>query len=216
MKMIMGGNSSLGQYIRFPSDSETIYVIDASLADVNDHPKSWLADDFMKVDQILSIQSSKVGDLESTEWAVTRKGVADEFALAAPLSGSANQTTVGAMKEALSYLRFNDVVSNKAAEGLGIATEARRVTLTTAQDFKYVIDFTPKVVKDSELVLMSFSVQATLTGDNDTEALKKKLAFEKSLEGKTFEVSKYSVETLLKDRSEVIEEKSNEVINLSE
>ncbi len=204
MSALMGGaGASLGQYVRFPEDVDNIYVIDESLTEVKAHPKVWLSDEFLKVENIVSIQSSKVAELETVDWAISREDANGEFALSAPLQGEVNDTTVKPMKQALGYLRFNDVISTEAAEGLSSSENTKRVTLRTEQGFVYTIDFTPKDLKDSDKVLMKFALEASL-GEDASDQLKKKLAFEQSLAGKIFEVSKYSVEVLLKSRSEVV------------
>lgn len=143
-------------------------------------------------------------------------------------------TATAALKSLFSYARFDDVVPADKVDGMAKADEKRTVKIETFEGFVYTITLTPakpEAPKEGDdapppedSLLMTVEVAATIPAERKKEeketeddakakdmafterkaALEKQLAAEKALAGRVFKVTKYTVDSLLKERADLI------------
>ncbi len=219
-----GGGGASGRFIRLSDDPESVYVINDAMTEAQSNPAEWLVSDFIKIANITSISLSPAGKLDEVAWSVTRPNSTGTFTLDGDVQAGKeiDATALSALNNVFGYANFEDVVSAKAAEGLMNTSQTQRALITTADGFRYQLDITPKGAAGTKNYLMTVSVSADIVKERtkpegedsdiakqaDADYAKKvkvgeeKLAFEKSLEGRIFEVTEFTVQPLMKKREE--------------
>ncbi|MEK7949095.1 DUF4340 domain-containing protein [Luteolibacter soli] len=234
--MMGGGGGSTGRFLRNHADQSGVYKVSEMFSALSPEPKSWLNDEFVKVEKIKSVSVSDKGQPDKINWKVTRADENADFTIDSPKPGESVDSTAGnGLKSLFSYARFEDVMpADKAGEA---SKPAEKITakIETFEGFTYTITLEPaEAEKPKEPAqpdapapeanyLMTVNVEATLPterkkeekeseedaktkdkafADRKTE-LEKRLAAEKAMAGKVFKVTKYTVDPLLKLRSEV-------------
>ena len=219
----MGGAMSVGRYIRNHADESGFYAISEMFPSVSAEATRWLSDDFISPEKIKSITLSQKGKDEPA-WKLTRDTEEAEFKLEGAAGSEVLDTAATSpLKSLFSYARFEDVVpADKIAERA--ATEGKRTAvIETFEGFTYTLTLTPeKGAGDKQL--MTVSVTAELPKERKKEegekpedaktkdkafttrlkSLTEKLDKEKALAGRTFEVSKTTVDPLLKERDQLV------------
>jgi hypothetical protein len=219
----MGGAMSVGRYIRNHADESGFYAVSEMFPSVSAEPQRWLEDDFIGPDKVKSISITHKGK-EDIAWRLVRETEEAEYKLEGAAGSEVLDTSVTApLKSVLSYARFDDVVpADKVAEKADTANR-QTVVLETVEGFRYTIGITP--VKDStDKVLMTVAVTGEIAKerkkeDGETPEIAKtkdeafttrvkdlndKLAKEQKLAGRTFELAKTTVDSLLKERDQLI------------
>jgi hypothetical protein len=226
----MGGGGAVGRYIRNHADESGFYAVSEMFPSVSDDATRWLADDFFSPEKIKSITLSQKGKDEPA-WKLTREAEDAEFKLeGAAGDETLNTTNASPLKSLFSYARFTDVIpAAKAAERADTANR-RAAVIETFEGFTYKLTLTPAKPADGAATpaadeqLLTVSVTAELPKERKKEAdekpedaktrdeafatrlktLTEKLEKEKALAGRTFLVSKSTVEALLKERADLV------------
>ncbi len=219
----MGGAMSVGRYIRNHADESGFYAISEMFPAVSAEATRWLSDDFISPEKIKSI-SLTVKDSEETAWKLTRETEEAEFKLEGAAGSEVLDTTATSpLKNLFSYARFEDVVPADQLAGRAATDGKRTAVIETFEGFTYTLGITPAQGADDKQ-LMTVSVTADLPEERKKEdnekpedakakdeafttrlkSLTEKLDKEKALAGRTFEVSKSTVEPLLKERDQLI------------
>ncbi|HEY1121386.1 MAG TPA: DUF4340 domain-containing protein [Haloferula sp.] len=231
-----GGGGSTGRFIRNHTDESGVYKVSEMFSALSPEPKSWLNDEFVKIEKIKSISVSDAGQADKINWKVTRDDENGEFKIDSPKPGENLESTVAtSLKTLFSFARFEDVVSADDAAKNAKPAEKRTAKIETFEGFVYTITVepteaekpkepaTPDAPAPEENYLMTVNVEATLPTERKKEEkesaedakakdtafanrkaeLEKRLAAEKAMAGKVFKVTRYTVEALLKLRSEV-------------
>ena len=219
----MGGAMSVGRYIRNHADESGFYAISEMFPSVSAEATRWLSDDFISPEKIKSITLSQK-DKDEAAWKLTRDTEEAEFKLDGAAGSEVLDTdATSPFKSLFSYARFEDVVpADKIAERA--ATEGKRTAvIETFEGFTYNITLTPEKGADDKQ-LMTVSVTADLPKERKKEegekpedaktkdeafttrlkSLTEKLDKEQALAGRTFEVSKSTVDPLLKERDQLV------------
>jgi hypothetical protein len=215
-------SGSAGQrLVRTPQDGETIWQVSNTFFDLEAKPENWVDKSFIDVQKIKTIivTAPKADD----SWSIKREKDTDtDFVLAdAKPSESLDNSKITA-SSLLSTPSFNDVnTKDKAAELLKDAVKAKIVTF---DGFSYDVQVAKQSKDGSDKFYMSVSVTADLpkgrtpVKDEKEEDKKKadeafsadkktkedKLAKEQKYAGWVYEVSEYTVNNLLKKRSEIV------------
>lgn len=222
MTAMMGGGGVSGRFVRLNADPDSVYVINDAMNEAKSQPKDWLIPDFINVQNITSVSLSKPGKLAEEDWLVTRPDSNSDFTLdgVLPEGRELDTASVNALKSILSFAKFEDVVSEKAAEGLVDKTKTQRAIITTADGFSYTLDITPKEAQGTRNYLMTVNVLGEFSKERnkpegedpdiakqaDEDYAKKlkenndKLQLEQSLNGRVFEVTAYTVQAFMKKR----------------
>ncbi len=219
----MGGTSSVGRYVRNHADESGFYAVSEMFPSVSDEAKRWLDSGFINPEKIKSISLSQDGKTDPA-WKLTRDDEQAEFKLEGATGTEVLDTTVTApLKTLFSYASFEDVVPAATVAERSDTAGKRTATIETMEGFTYTVNITP-TKPASESYLVTVDVTATLPTERKKEegekpedaktkdtaftdrlkALNEKLAKEKAFAGVTFEVTKSTVEPLLKERDALI------------
>ncbi len=228
----LGGGGAVGRYIRNHADDSGFYAVSEMFPSVADEPSRWLAEGFLNLEKIQSISMSAVNS-DQVDWKIIRDTEEAQFKAvdAAPDEVFDNNTN-SALAQLFSYASFNDVVPAADVAGRANADQKRVAKIETFEGFKYELTITPakpKAAEGSEApasddYFMTVNLTAELPkerkkvdGESEADAktkdeafakrlqsLTEKLAKDKALEGRTFLVSKSTVDALLRERSQII------------
>lgn len=216
---MMGGTNQ--RFVRVPDDGESICVVNNTYFDLEAKPENWLDKAFIDVQKIkeITVTAPKAED----SWNVKRPDEnAADFVLADAKSGESLDSTKLPASSILSAPTFNDVnAKDKAAE---LLKDASKVKITTFDGFTYDVQVAKQSKDGSDKYYLSVAVAAELpkerapVKDEKPEDKKKKdeefatakkskeekLAKEQKFAGWVYEVSEYTINNLLKKRSEIV------------
>lgn len=224
------GAMPVGRYIRNHADESGFYAVNEMFFSVSADITRWLAEEFIAPDKIKSVSLSQKGS-NTVAWKLERDAENAEFKLADIKPDEAlNNENVTPMKNLFSYARFEDVVISTDAVERADAAGKRNAIIETFDGFTYKLTITPpkpatgSTTSAPDKLLMTVAVSANLPtqrskaeGEKPEEAkakdeefaariktLNEKLAKEQSLAGRTFEVSKNTLDALLKERETLV------------
>ncbi len=213
-----------GRYVKVGSDSKDVDLISDALANVEPKPDQWLNKDFFKVEKIRSVAVTFPAATNS--WKISRETETGEWKLAdaKPTEQLDNSKATGA-GNSLSSPSFNDV-SLARPEELGL-DKPTTVTLDTFDNFTYTLKVGQKTNDNLPLivaVVADLPKERTPGKDEKPEdkdkldkefkekqkKLEEKLSQEKGFEKWTYLVSNWTLDSLLKDRAQLLIEKKEE------
>ena len=214
-----GGSNE--RMIRIPDDGDTIWVVGNTFSDLETKPDSWIEKAFFDVQKLKSVEVTAAKPEDS--WKASRENAdATEFTLEGAKPGEKLDNGKINLTSLLSAPTFNDVLTkDKAAETMKGAVKARLVTF---EGFTYDVQSVKQKVADADKYFVTVAVSADIAKerapvkDEKAEDKKKnddafaeekkkkeeKLANEKKLAGWVYEVTEYTVSSLLKYRAEVL------------
>ena len=213
-----------GRYVKVGSDAKDVILISDALANVDTKPDQWLNKDFFKVEKIRSVAVNF--PVATNSWKISRETETGEWKLAdAKPTEQLDNSKASGVGNALSAPSFNDVSMAKPEE-LGL-DKPTTVTLDTFDNFTYTLKVGQKTNDNLPLVV---SVAADLPKERtpgkdekpedkdklDKEfkekqkKLEEKLSQEKPFEKWTYLVSNWTLDQLLKERSQLMVEKKEE------
>jgi len=220
--MGMPGGMANGRYVMVDNKLDTIALVSDTLSDVQPDPASWISKDFLKIEKLKSI-SVTATNAESS-WTLTRPSETGTWALEEPREGETlDSSKVSSANYLLSSAYFNDVQPGGEDHPL---TDPREAVLKTFDDFAYTLKLAK--LPDAEDYALQISVTAELPAsrtpaeedkeeDKETldkefkdrmDALKAKLEKERKFGDWTYVLSKWSVDFLLKNRSDLLAAKT--------
>lgn len=214
-----GGSNE--RMIRIPDDGDTIWVVGNTFSDLETKPDSWIEKAFFDVQKLKSVEVTAAKPEDS--WKASRENAdATEFTLEGAKPGEKLDNGKINLTSLLSAPTFNDVLTkDKAAETMKGAVKARLVTF---EGFTYDVQSVKQKVAEADKYFVTVAVSADIAKerapvkDEKAEDKKKnddafaeekkkkeeKLANEKKLAGWVYEVTEYTVSSLLKSRAEVL------------
>ena len=230
----MGGGAT-GRFVRNHADESGFYAVSEVFASASPDPKTWLSEDFIKIEKIQTISLSKPG-ADDNEWALTRDEENGDFKFTDAFPGvQIEPATVTPLKSLFSFARFDDVVPTSEVEKRATPDKLQKVEITTFEGLAYKITLQPakpattegkseESTAAAETYLMTVEVSGDLPKERKkpaeekkeeaaaadkafaerTKALVETLAKTKALSVRTFEVSKFTVDSLLKSRIDLI------------
>ena len=228
MAALMGGGSTAsGRYLRLPEDEGTVYITSEPLRDLSTAPTDWLSPDFIQVHAPVTVSLSQPGQPETLAWEAGRIDEDDTVKLEGeiPAGMEQNTTALSALSTVLARASFEDVVSPEAAQGLIDPTQVQRAILFNLHGFTYTIDIYPKAAPGTENSLITIKVDAEFdptrpaidaSSPETIEAADKawaitlkqrqdQLAREQALTGHYYEVTSYTLQNLLKARTDFLQ-----------
>lgn len=214
-----------GRYVKVGNDSGNVSLISEALANIEPKPDQWLNKDFFKVEKVRSIAVTYPAATNS--WKVTRETETGEWKLSDAKPGEQlDSGKTSALNNPLSSPGFNDVATTAKPEELGL-DKPTLVSLETFDNFTYNVKVGEKT-NDNVPITMTVAAQPakerTPGKDEKPEdkdkldkefkekqkKLEEKLAQEKSYENWVYLVSSWSVDPVLKERSQLMAEKKEE------
>ena len=214
-----------GRFVKLGGDSAKVSLISDALANIEPRPDQWLNKDFFKVEKLRSIAVSFPAATNS--WKLTRETETGEWKLADAKPGEQlDSSKASGVANPLGSPSFADVATSTKPEETGL-DKPTVVTADTFDGFTYTVKVGQKTNDDYPLAM---SVAAQLAKERtpgkdekpedkvklDKEfkdaqkKLEEKLAQEKSYEKWVYLVSTWTVEPLLKERSQLLVEKKEE------
>jgi hypothetical protein len=214
-----------GRWVKV-SGAKDVALISDPLANVEPKPENWLNKDFFKVERVRSIAVNFPNATNS--WKLTRETESAEWKLSnIKTNEQVDSGKVSGLSSALASPTFNDVLAaNTPPETTGL-DKPTVVTLETFDNLTYTV----KIGKKSEdnyflTVNGSANLPKERTPGKDEKPddkakldkefqdkqkqLEEKLNQEKQFENRVYLVSSWTVEPLLKERSQLLAEKKEE------
>lgn len=221
-----GGDFPVGRWVRDTASKDTVIVTSEQFADAEPKPENWLDKDFLKVEKLKSIAVTYATNA-AVGWKATRETEGAEWKLADVKAGENVDTNkLSALGSPLSSPSFSDVVANPQADKLGLDKPATLV-LETFDGFTY----TAKAGTASgdnypfQIAVAANFPKARTPGKDekpeDKEKLDKefaegqkklgeKFAADQKFAKWTFLVTKYTLDSVLKSRTDLMVEKKDE------
>jgi hypothetical protein len=212
-----------GRYVRVGSDSGNVAVISEPFANIEPKADQWLNKDFFKVEKVRTVAVTYTNATNSFK--VTRDTETAEWKLDGAKPGEQLDSTKLSSLSSCSP-SFSDVVTDQKPEQLGL-DKPTVVTLDTFDKFTYTLKVGQKTNDNYPLAM---SVVAELPKERtpgkdekpaDKEKLDKefkdqqkkleeRLAAEKNYEKWIYLVSTWTLEPVLRERSQLLQEKKEE------
>lgn len=220
---MMGGPGEQ-RVVRTLKDENTVWTIGDSLYEFQTDAGEWLDKAFLDVRALKSVQVTAPQAADS--WTVSRADAQSDFSLADAREGEKlDAAKASGIMTVLANATFTDVLSKDKATP-ELMKDAVTATLTTFEDFTYQVKVLQKAGEGGgePKYYVSVTVAADIPKERKADpkekeeekaklneefnlnkkALEEKLAAEKALEGWVYDVTSYSVNVLLKKRSELL------------
>lgn len=219
-QMKMFGGSTGNRFIRIQGE-DTIWEINDQLPDLVTKPDAWLAKGFFDVQKLKSVEITAAKPADS--WKASRADDQGDFTLEGAGPGESIDGGKVSLATLLSSPTFNDVLSkDKAAATMKDAVKAKLVTF---EGFTYNIQAVKQAGQgDGDKYYLTMSVSADFPKERaavkdekpedkkkndeafaeEKKKLEEKLANEKRFEGWVYEITEYTVSSLLKKRAEIL------------
>jgi hypothetical protein len=201
-------------------NSENVSLISETFANIDPKPEQWLNKDFFKIEKPRSI--AVTFPTATNSWKLTRETETAEWKLADPKPGEQLDTSkASGVSNPFSSANFVDVMTNSPSD------LDKSIVVDTFDNFSYTIKVGSKT-NDNYVLAMSVSAdlprERTPAKDEKPEdkdkldkefkekqkKLEEKLTQEKAFEKWTYLVSGWTVDSLLKERSQLLAEKKEE------
>jgi hypothetical protein len=213
-----------GRYVKL-GDSAEVAVISDSLDNIEPKPAQWLDKDFVHVEKARSVEV--VFPSATNSWKLTRETESGEWKLADAKPGEElDSSKIASVSSPLSSPGFTDILLSPKPEQTGLDKPAV-VTIGTFDEFTYVVKIGQKTNDDFPLTV---AVTAQIANERPAgkdekpenkakldkefserrQKLEDKLKQEQNLEKWTYLVASWTIDPLLKERSQFLTEKKEE------
>ena len=219
-----GGNFPDRRFIMLNGNRETIAVVNQTFSNATPTPSDWLNKDFFKIENPNSIAVTYGGTESTNSWRIAKEDVngTEEWVLAGAKKGEKLDTTA-APTSPFSSPSFNDIADKQQAASLD--ANATKIEIGTTDNFQYTITVSQKNIDGDYAIRLdingSFPEKRTPTADEKPEdkdeldktwaeaqtKLKSKLETQKKFTKWIYLVEGYTVDSILKKRSELLSEK---------
>ncbi|MFN0068244.1 MAG: DUF4340 domain-containing protein [Limisphaerales bacterium] len=215
------GGFPVGRWLALPDNKENVFVTSESFSEVEPKPENWLNKDFFKVEKLVGIQL--VSTNADASWSLLRTNDAAEWTLADARSGEQlDNAKVSGLNWAFSSPSFTDVHAKDDAAVKDAFAAPTVLQLATADGFRYELKVGAQPDADSYWLAVAAAAelpaQRAAPADEAPEAkeaaekawkeaqdkLKAKLKQEQALAGWVFKSPKWTVDSVLKDRSALL------------
>jgi len=223
-----GGEFPVARYVLVPENPPKVWLVNETFSSIDTKPEQWLNKDFFKVEKVKSV-SVTYPEKPTNSWSVFRETETGDWKMTDAKEGeNFDHSKASGLNYALSSPSFNDIASPELKPeqtGLAQPTVAK---LETFEGFVYTVNIGAKTNDDNSFlnvkVAGNFTKERTPGKDEKpedkaklekeftekTDKLKEKLKNEEKLEKWTYLVSKWTVDSLLKERKDFMAEKKEE------
>jgi hypothetical protein len=222
-----GGEFPVGRYVLVPENPPKVWLVNETFASIETKPEQWLSKDFFKVEKPKSVSVNYPA--ETNSWSLSRETENGEWKMADLKAGENFEASkASSLNYALSSPSFNDVANpNASPEQTGLA-KATVAKIQTFDGFTYTINVGSKTNDDNYILKVAvqgqFAKERAPGKDEKPEdkqkldkefkdkidKLQEKLKNEQKFEKWTYLVSKWTIDSVLKDRKDFFAEKKEE------
>lgn len=220
-----GGGMPNGRYVQTGTGADNIAVVNDPLSSAKTDGSEWIAKEFIKVEQPISVVVA--GSSPTNSFSLTRTNEFADWTLAdAKADEQLDKNKLWSFNSLLSSPSFNDLVLNPDLAKLGLQ-QPTKATIKTAGGFTYEVKLGQP---DGDNYPLQVSVSAELKKEREAGKDEKpedkakldkefadklaqqqeKLKAEQAFGKWTYTVSKWTVDALLKGRSELLAEKKDD------
>ena len=214
-----------GRYVLSLPAGDRVAIVSDALNNLDPKASAWLNKDFFKIEKAKSI--TIVSTVSSNSWSISRSTETNDWILAdAKPTEKLDASKVSGSANALSMPSFTDVVAGGSKSNLGL-DKATKVSITTFEGFAYELQIGKAVDENYPLtVTVAGSFTQTRTPGKDEKPedkekldkefkeslakLEERLKAEKKVNGWTYLISKWTLDPLLRDRSQLLVEEKKE------
>lgn len=216
----MGGSWPIGRYVMVDNKIETVALVNEPLANAEPKPDQWLEKEWFKVEQPISVTVSHPDATNS--FSLTRTNEFSEWTLVgAKPEEKVDTAKTGVFSSLLSSPSFDDVIVDPQAGILGL-DKPLEAKIRTANGWTYTVKvgkaqegdrYPVQVTTEAQLLTQRTPAKDEKKEDTEkfskefAERLKKqqdKLAGEQARGRWTYLVSKWTIDSILKKRSELM------------
>ena len=219
-QMKMFGGPTGNRFVRIAGE-DTLWEIGEQLPDLVTKPDAWLAKAFIDVQKLKSVEVTAAKPEDA--WKATRTEETADFTLDGAKPGEKIDAGKVTLATLLATATFNDVQGKDQAAKL--MKDAVKVKLVTFEGFTYNLQAVKQAGQGGgDKYFLTVNVSADLPKERapvkdekaedkkkndeafaaDKKRLEEKLANEKKSEGWVYEVTEYTVSSLLKKRAEIL------------
>jgi hypothetical protein len=215
-----------GRYVQSAANQKVVMLISDPLNSIEPKPADWLNKDFFKVERPKFISVSR--QVASNSWAITRETESGEWTLVGAVGEEKlDSARASGVSNPFASPSFNDIARNGADDTQLGLDKPVIIQIETFDDFSYTIKLGAKKDDQYPMVMTinsNYPKERTPSKDEKPEdktkadkawadrrkQLESQLANTKRYENWVFMVPAWTVDTLLKDRKELLVEKKDE------
>ena len=212
-----GGEYPVGRYILVPENPPKVWLVSETFTSVEPQPQQWINKDWFKVEKIKSVAVTSPNPAHT--WTITRESEGGDWQMAS-LSGdeSFDKAKASSLNYLLSSPSFNDVAGLDAE--IAATNQLVQAKILTFDGFTYDVRVAGQT--NDESLLLSVDVSGDFTKERSAPAdekpeekeqrdqefkekldkLQEKLKNEQKFNPWTYQVSKWTVDALLKPRTD--------------
>jgi hypothetical protein len=216
-----------GRFVTLANDPHNVLLIASPLASVTGRPGQWLSKEFFKVERPQSISVSYPA-AETNSWKLARETEVAPWTLADPKPEETLDTNkLYGVTAPFGSPAFNDVLPASAKPEDNGLDKPTVVTVHTFDDFNYTVKVGKKSGEDYAITLAvagpapkervapadekpEDKEKAEKAWKDQQKQLEDKLKQAKNFENRTYLVSPFTVDSLLKERKDLLTEKKEE------
>jgi hypothetical protein len=223
-----GGGWPDGRYVMVGKDLQSVALVNETFSTAEAKPEDWLQKDpWFKIENLKSISVTTTN--ATNHWKLARESATNEWQLAELKPGEKMDSgKISSVTSAFSFPSFNDVVTNAAPEVTGLDKPAVVAKIENLDGFTYDLKVGGKSGDDNYYfqVAASAQIQAERAPGKDEKPedkskldkefsekkskLEDKLKIEKAWAKWTYVVSKWTIDPILKERKDLLEEQKEE------
>lgn len=204
-----GGSWPDGRYVMVGAGAKTVAVISDPLDSAQPQPEQWLNKDFLSIDRPRTIAAQFTEATNS--WKLTRPSETNDWQLAdAGAKEKLDSSKITSITTPFSSVSFNDVAPLAGYTNSNSANDNPVLTMETFDGLIYVAKIGDK---QDDNYPVTFSIA---TNSVATSAAADKLAKAKPYEKWVYYLPSYSLDDLLKPRSQLLAQETNTVSTPSE
>ena len=210
------------RFVMIDNKRSEIVVVDQTFSNASPSPSDWLNKDFLKVDKPNSIEVIYPGDESTNSWKITKSSDVAEWELFGNVPEGKVLDTGSTPTSPLSSPSFNDLATE--AEKSQLDKNATQIKIGTFDGLNYHVKIGQTASGNDRIIQVKTTAtfpKSRISGENEKaedkanldkewkekqEELKEKLQKEAAFNKNVYRVSSYTVESILKKKSELLKD----------
>ena len=210
------------RFVMIDNKRSEIVVVDQTFSNASPSPSDWLNKDFLKVDKPNSIEVIYPGDESTNSWKITKSSDVAEWELFGNVPEGKVLDTGSTPTSPLSSPSFNDLATE--AEKSQLDKNATQIKIGTFDGLNYHVKIGQTASGNDRIIQVKTTAtfpKSRISGENEKaedkanldkewkekqEELKEKLRKEAAFNKNVYRVSSYTVESILKKKSDLLKD----------